>query len=66
MSEPVGTGRTQIHADVPQLELTRYAIELRSLSHGTATFTRSYLGHEAMPAQLARKLQDELAATSAH
>ncbi|CAB4850082.1 unannotated protein [freshwater metagenome] len=55
-SEPVGTGRTQIKADVPQLELTRYAVELRSLSHGTATFTRSYTGHEPMPPQVAKKL----------
>ncbi len=58
-SEPVGTGRTQIVADVPQLELTRYAIELRSLSHGTATFTRTYSGHEPMPPQLAKKIQEE-------
>ncbi len=60
-SEPVGIGRTQIQAEVPQLELTRYAIELRSLSHGTATFTRSYVGHEPMPAQLAKKIQQEQA-----
>ena len=61
-SEPVGSGRSQVIADVPQLELTRYAVELRSLSHGTATFTRSYSGHEPMPAQLAKKLQEEAAA----
>ncbi len=58
-SEPIGSGRTQVSAEVPQLELTRYAIELRSLSHGTATFTRSYSGHEPMPAQLAKKIQEE-------
>ena len=57
-SEPVGNGRSQIVADVPQLELTRYAVELRSLSHGTATFTRGYLAHESMPAQIAKKLQE--------
>jgi elongation factor G len=61
-SEPLGTGRTAIAADVPQLELTRYAVELRSLSHGTATFTRSYSGHEPMPAQIAKKIQEEAAA----
>ncbi len=61
-SEPVGSGRTQILAEVPELELTRYAVELRSLSHGTATFTRSYIGHEAMPPQMAKKIQEEAAA----
>ncbi|MFN8167234.1 MAG: elongation factor G-like protein EF-G2 [Candidatus Nanopelagicales bacterium] len=64
-SEPVGAGRTQVSAEVPQLELTRYAIELRSLSHGTATFTRTYSGHEPMPAQVAKKIQEENPA-SAH
>jgi elongation factor G len=57
-SEPVGNGRTLVRADVPALELTRYAIELRSLSHGTATFTRHYRGHEPMPPQLAKKIQE--------
>ncbi|HSN07036.1 MAG TPA: elongation factor G-like protein EF-G2 [Candidatus Angelobacter sp.] len=61
-SEPIGSGRTQIVAEVPELELTRYAVELRSLSHGTATFTRTYLGHEPMPPQLAKKIQEESAA----
>ncbi len=57
-SEPAGAGRTLIKAEVPELELTRYAIELRSLSHGTGTFTRNYLGHEPMPSQIAKKVVD--------
>ena len=60
-TEPVGAGRTLIKAEVPQLEITRYAIDLRSISHGTATFTRSYLRHEPMPAQLAARLASEQA-----
>ena len=60
-SEPIGSGRTQIVADCPELELTRYAVELRSLSHGTATFTRTYSGHEPMPPQVAKKIQEESA-----
>jgi elongation factor G len=58
-TEPVGAGRTLIKAEVPQLEITRYAIDLRSISHGTATFTRSYLRHDPMPPQLASKHQQE-------
>ncbi len=57
-TEPVGAGRTLVHAEVPELEITRYAIDLRSLSHGTATFTRSYLRHEAMPPHLAAKVSE--------
>ena len=55
-SEPAGNGRTMIKADVPDLELTRYAIELRSMSHGTGTFNRTYSGHEPMPQQIAKKV----------
>jgi elongation factor G len=60
-NEPVGGGRTKISAEVPQTEITRYAVDLRSLSHGTATFTRSYIGHEPMPPQIAKKMLDEAA-----
>ena len=55
-TEPAGNGRTLIKAEVPELELTRYAIELRSMSHGTGTFNRTYIGHEPMPAQIAKKV----------
>ena len=61
-TEPAGNGRTVVRAEVPATEITRYAIDLRSLSHGTATFTRRYVSHEPMPAQLARKVQEEAAA----
>jgi elongation factor G len=55
-TEGMPSGRTAITAEVPGLELTRYAIELRSLAHGTGTFTRRYHGHEAMPAHIAEGL----------
>jgi elongation factor G len=52
----VGTGRTEITAEVPAIELTRYATDLRSLAHGTGTFTRSYLRHSPMPQHLVEKI----------
>jgi elongation factor G len=55
-TEPVGNGRTLVRASVPQLEIVRYAIDLRSLSHGTGTFTRSYQRHDPMPPNVASKL----------
>ncbi|MGH8891721.1 MAG: elongation factor G-like protein EF-G2 [Actinomycetes bacterium] len=60
-TEPVGSGRSLVKADVPQIEITRYAVDLRSLSHGTGTFSRTYLRHEPMPSNLATKLQEEQA-----
>ncbi len=55
-SEPVGVGRTLIRAEVPELEITRYSIDLRSVSHGTGSFTRGYLRHEPLPSHLAAKV----------
>ena len=55
-SETIAGGRSLIRAEVPQLEITRYAIDLRSMSHGTGTFNRNFLRYEPLPAQLAEKV----------
>jgi elongation factor G len=55
-TEPVGQGRTLVRAEVPQTEIIRYAIDLRSMSHGTGTFTRTYVRNEPMPAHLVAKV----------
>jgi elongation factor G len=55
-TEPVGRGRTLVRAEVPELEITRYAIDLRSMSHGTGTFQRSFLRYEPLPSHLASKV----------
>jgi elongation factor G len=52
----IGVGRTLVKAEIPELEITRYAIDLRSVSHGTGSFIRSYLRHEPLPAHLAAKV----------
>ena len=58
-TEPDSSGRTLVRAEVPETELSRYPVELRSLSHGTGVFTREYLRHESMPAQVAAKIVAE-------
>ena len=55
-TESVAGGRTLVKAEIPELEVTRYAIDLRSMSHGTGSFTRSYLRYEPLPSHLAEKV----------
>ncbi|HEX6232095.1 MAG TPA: elongation factor G-like protein EF-G2 [Jiangellaceae bacterium] len=54
-TEPVGTGRTLVRADVPQTEIVRYAIDLRAMTQGTGTFSRRFVRYEPMPRNLAEK-----------
>jgi elongation factor G len=49
--------RTVVNAEIPQVELIRYAIDLRSLSHGAGSFTRSFARYEPMPDSAAAKLK---------
>jgi elongation factor G len=48
----VGGDRTEISAEVPDEELLRYAIQLRSLTAGTGSFRRGYLRHEPVPSNV--------------
>jgi elongation factor G len=52
-------GHSLVRAEVPAVELIRYAVELRALSSGSGTFSRSYLRHEPMPAHLADAVRKE-------
>ncbi len=58
-TEPVPGGRTMVKAEVPELELVRYSIDLRSMSQGTGSFSRSYLRYEPLPSHLADKVAAE-------
>ncbi|GAA1824089.1 elongation factor G-like protein EF-G2 [Actinomadura chokoriensis] len=58
-SQAVPGGRTMIKAEVPQLEIVRYAIDLRSMSQGTGTFSRTFLRYEPLPTHLADKVAAE-------
>ncbi|MEU9406510.1 elongation factor G-like protein EF-G2 [Streptomyces sp. NPDC048281] len=63
-TEQTSGGRTLIKAEVPEFEIGRYAVDLRSLSHGTARFSRSYARHEPMPPQIAEKIREQAKDTS--
>ena len=63
-TEQTSGGRTLVRAEVPEIEIGRYAVDLRSLSHGTARFSRTYARHEPMPAQIAERIREEVGSAS--
>ncbi|WP_034270680.1 elongation factor G-like protein EF-G2 [Haloechinothrix halophila] len=48
-TESAGNGHSVIKAEVPATELLRYAIDLRSMTSGTAAFTRTFSRYEPLP-----------------
>ncbi|MEU9915505.1 elongation factor G-like protein EF-G2 [Streptomyces sp. NPDC051001] len=62
-TEQTSGNRTVVRAEVPEIEIGRYAVDLRSLSHGTARFSRSYARHEPMPPQIAERIREEARAS---
>ncbi|WP_444970675.1 elongation factor G-like protein EF-G2 [Streptomyces sp. SAI-25] len=58
-TEQTPGGRTLVRAEVPETEIGRYALDLRSLTHGTGRFDRTHARFEAMPQQLAEKVRAE-------
>ncbi|GAA1517768.1 elongation factor G-like protein EF-G2 [Streptomyces albidochromogenes] len=58
-TEQAGQGRTLVRAEVPEIEIGRYAVDLRSVSHGTGRFSRSYARHEPMPPQLSGRIREQ-------
>jgi elongation factor G len=58
-TEQTAGARTLVRAEVPEIEIGRYAVDLRSLSHGTARFNRTYARHEPMPPQIAERMREQ-------
>jgi len=54
--EPTGTGKSTIRAQVPQAEMTRYSIDLRSITGGRGAFTMRFSHYEEVPSHLAEKV----------
>jgi elongation factor G len=57
--EPTGTGKTRIRAQVPQAEVARYSIDLRSMTGGRGAFTMRFSHYEEVPSHLAQRIIDE-------
>jgi elongation factor G len=58
-TEQAPGSRTLVRAEIPEIEIGRYAVDLRSLSHGTGRFSRAYARHEPMPSQLGDRMREE-------
>jgi elongation factor G len=58
-SAPFGMERTIVHAEVPDAELVRYPITLRSLTAGTGRFSRRFSRHEVVPPTVAGSLRHD-------
>ncbi|WP_326695211.1 elongation factor G-like protein EF-G2 [Streptomyces sp. NBC_01766] len=58
-TEQAAPGRTLVRAEVPEIEIGRYAVDLRSLSHGAGQFSRSYARHEPMPQRVADRMREQ-------
>ncbi len=54
--EQVGGGKQRINALVPQAEVARYVIDLRSMTGGRGAFSMTFSHYEEMPSHLAGKV----------
>jgi elongation factor G len=54
--ESAGAGKQRVRALVPQAEVARYAIELRSITGGRGAFTMRFSHYEEVPTHLAEKV----------
>ena len=55
-TESMAGGRSVVRAIVPEAEITRYAIDIRSLTHGTGSYTRQSAGFAPMPSAATKKI----------
>ena len=63
--EQLGGGKQRIRAQVPQAEVARYVIDLRSMTGGRGAYTATFAHYEEMPQHLAQKVIDEYQAARA-
>ncbi len=56
--DQLGGGKQRIRATVPQAEVARYVIDLRSMTGGRGGFSMTFDHYEEMPPQLAQRVID--------
>jgi elongation factor G len=55
-TEAAGKGKVRLKASVPQSEMLRYAIDLRSITRGRGSFTSRISHYEEVPAHIAQTI----------
>ena len=53
-------GRTVIEAEVPQAEIVRYAVDLRSITQGRGAYATEFVRYEEVPAHLTQKIVEQV------
>ena len=55
-TDPDSPGRSVVHAEVPESELTTYVVTLRAISGGTGSLRREFVRYDVMPASVVQRL----------
>jgi elongation factor G len=63
--EPMDGGKQKIQAQVPQAEMLRYAIDLKSITRGRGRFSTEPSHYEEVPAHVQQQIIDKAAAHAA-
>jgi elongation factor G len=53
---PLGDGRAEVSASVPQAEMYTFPVELRAMTQGRGRYSMSFASYEEVPAHVAQKL----------
>ncbi|MDP3130910.1 MAG: elongation factor G [Bacillota bacterium] len=57
--EPADQGYQKVVAEVPEVEIVKYTIDLKAMTQGSGTFTREFLRYEEVPGNLVAKIIEE-------
>ncbi len=57
--EPATEGYQKVVAEVPEVEITKYTIDLKAMTQGSGTFSREFIKYEEVPGNLIDKIIED-------
>ena len=57
---PLGAGKQQIVAEVPETEIISYTLDLQAMTQGTGAYQREFIRFDEVPNSMLKKLVEEL------